>query len=112
MSHFRERSLVLAGFPFLLFLSGCNAKPECESIKTRSALLSIVSNDSSNSLFAYAARNATANKGDPAEEENKSAGSSDMKPMYLLGQKIVTTSTSGDKRTLECSGAISVALGE
>ena len=115
MSQFRERSLVLGSFPILLLLSGCNAKPECESIETRSAVLNIVSNDSSNLLVAYAARNSTANKGDAknsTEEENNSAGSSDTKPMYLLGQKIVTTSSSGDKRTLQCSGAISVALGD
>ena len=33
MSHFRERSLVLAGFPFRFFLNGCNGKPECESTR-------------------------------------------------------------------------------
>ena len=31
--------------------------------------------------------------------------------MYLLGEKIVTTSTSEDKRSLACSGAISALVG-
>jgi len=34
------------------------------------------------------------------------------KPLYLLGEKIVTTSTSADKRTLKCSGSISVTVGD
>ncbi|MGA2058749.1 MAG: hypothetical protein ABSG88_26065, partial [Bradyrhizobium sp.] len=32
--------------------------------------------------------------------------------LYVLGEKIVTMSTSEDKRTLKCSGALSVALGD
>ena len=32
--------------------------------------------------------------------------------MYLLGDKIVTTSTSKDSRTLTCSGAISATVGD
>jgi hypothetical protein len=98
-----------------MFLSGCDAKPECDSIETRSAVLNIVSDDHRNPLVAYAARNSTANKDDtknPPSEENGSAGSQSMKPIYLLGQEIVATSTSGDKRTLQCSGAISVTVGD
>jgi hypothetical protein len=34
------------------------------------------------------------------------------KPLYLLGEKIVTTSTSEDKRTLTCRGSISVTVGD
>jgi len=97
-----------------MLLSGCDAKPECDSIETRSAVLNIVSGNHANPLVAYAARNSAVNKDDtknPASEENKSAGS-DMKPLYLLGQRIVTTSTSKEKRTLQCSGGISVALGD
>jgi hypothetical protein len=114
MSHL-ERSLVLTGLLFLLFLSGCSAKPECESIETRSAVLNIVSSDHGNPLIAYAAKNSSANKDDIKNstlEENKPPGSANMKPMYLLGQKIVTTSISGDKRTLQCSGEISVAVND
>jgi hypothetical protein len=33
-------------------------------------------------------------------------------PLYLLGEKIITTSTSEDKRTLKCSGAISATVGD
>jgi hypothetical protein len=33
-------------------------------------------------------------------------------PQYVLGEKIVTTSTSKDKRTLTCSGALSVTVGD
>jgi hypothetical protein len=115
MSHIRKRSLVLFGLPFLMLLNGCDAKPECDSIETRSAVLNIVSSDHGNPLVEYAARNSTLNKDDtkkPASEDNKSAGSDSMKPLYLLGQKIVTTSTSKDKRTLQCSGGISVAVGD
>jgi hypothetical protein len=115
MSHIRKRSLVLFGLPFLMLLNGCDAKPECDSIETRSAVLNIISSDHRNPLVDYAARNSTLNKDDtktPASEDNKSAGSDSMKPLYLLGQKIVTTSTSKDKRTLQCSGGISVAVGD
>jgi len=97
-----------------MLLSGCDAKPECDSIETRGAVLNIVSADHANPLVAYAARNSTVKTDDtknPASEENKSAGSN-MKPLYLLGQRMVTTSTSKDKRTLQCSGGISVAVGD
>ncbi|MBR1207245.1 MULTISPECIES: hypothetical protein [unclassified Bradyrhizobium] len=52
-------------------------------------------------LVNYAARESTA-KPDP---ENS-------RPQYLLGERIVTTSTSRDKRTLQCSGGISVSVGD
>jgi hypothetical protein len=114
MSRLRERSHVIFSFPLLILLGGCNAKPECDSIETRSAVLNLVSGDHANPLVAYAARNSgnkdEANK--PASEENKSASSDSMKPLYLLGQRMVTTSTSKDKRTLQCSGGISVAVGD
>lgn len=83
--------------------------------ETRSAVLNIVSSDHGNPLIAYAAKNSSANKDDIKNstlEENKPPGSANMKPMYLLGQKIVTTSISGDKRTLQCSGEISVAVND
>jgi hypothetical protein len=105
---------IIFSFPFWILLGGCAAKPECDSIETRSAVLNLVSGDHANPLVAYAARNSgnkdEANK--PASEENKSASSDSMKPLYLLGQRMVTTSTSKDKRTLQCSGGISVAVGD
>jgi hypothetical protein len=115
MSHFREGSLFFLGFPFLIFLNGCNAKPECDSIETRSAVLQIISDDHDNPLVAYAARNSTANKdrsGKLGSDAAKAANSDSAKPLYVLGEKIVTTSTKDDKRTLQCSGAISVSVGD
>jgi hypothetical protein len=77
MSRLRERFQVIFSFPFLILLGGCAAKPECDSIETRSAVLNLVSGDHANPLIAYAARN-SGNKDDtkkPASEENKSASS-------------------------------------
>jgi hypothetical protein len=33
MPYFRERSLVFWSFPFVIFLSGCGAKPKCDSFE-------------------------------------------------------------------------------
>jgi hypothetical protein len=105
MLHFRERSLVFWSFPFLIVLAGCEAKPECDSSETRTAVLQIVSDDHRNALAAFAAKNSTT---PPAEAEK----SGTQKPTYLLGDKIVTTSSSADKRTLKCSGSISATVGD
>src|ERR1700745_3968533 len=115
MSHFRKRSLILLGFPFLVFLSGCSAKPECDSIETRNAVLQTISDDHDNPLVAYASRNSTANNdhsGNPSSDAAKPANSESAKPLYLLGERMVTTSASDDKRQLQCSGAISVSVGD
>jgi hypothetical protein len=101
-----ERSRVFWSFPFLIFLSSCGAKPECDSVETRNAVLQAVSDDHNNALARYAAKNST------VSEAEKSANLESVKPQYLLGEKIVTTSTSEDKRTLTCSGAISVTVGD
>ncbi|MCP1763660.1 hypothetical protein [Bradyrhizobium japonicum] len=69
--------------------------------ETRKAILDIVSDDHRNPLVEFAARNSTAKV---SLENNK--------PLYLLGEKIVTTSSSNQKRTLQCSGAISVSVGD
>jgi hypothetical protein len=111
MRYFRERSLVIGSFPLLILLGGCSARPECDSIETRNAVLQIVSNDHRNPLVTYAAKNSNANREDNSEAA-KSANSEREKPLYLLGEKIVTTSTSQDKRTLKCSGAISATVGD
>jgi hypothetical protein len=37
-------------FPFLILLSGCDAKPECDSFETRKAVLQAVSDDHNNAL--------------------------------------------------------------
>ena len=96
-----SRLLSLMGFPLLLVLSGCGDQLECDSIDTRKAVLQAIADDHRNPLVNYAARESTA-KPDPDNS----------KPQYLLGERIVTTSTSKDKRTLQCSGGISVSVGD
>jgi hypothetical protein len=109
MKYFSKRWLACCGFPFLIVLGGCGAGPECDSIETRNAVLQTVSNDHSNPLAGYAAKNPnTAKPSDGSAEGERSR----QQPMYLLGEKIVTASTSQDKRTLKCSGAISATVGE
>jgi hypothetical protein len=107
MLHFRERKLIIWSFPVLILLSGCGPKVECDSAETRNAVLKIISDDHNNPLATYAARNSNV-----ANETEKPANPESAKPLYLLGEKIVTTSTSADKRTLTCSGAISVTVGD
>jgi hypothetical protein len=111
MGYFCERSLAPASLAFLICLAGCNAKPECDSFETRNAVLQTVSSDSHDPLVNYAARNSNANPAN-AGTETKPASPESAKPLYLLGEKIVTTSTSEDKRTLKCSGAISATVGD
>jgi hypothetical protein len=109
MPYFRKRSTVSWGLPFLIFLSGCNAKPECDSFETRNAVLKTISDDHNNALGKYAAENSTTAKpGDASSESEKLR----QQPLYSLGEKIVTTSTIEDKRTLKCSGSISVTVGD
>jgi hypothetical protein len=102
----REQSLLLSSFSFLLFLVGCESKVECDSIETREAVLQFVANDSNNPLANFAERNSTEPK------EGSGAKSANEKPVYLMGQRIVTTKTGKDKRTLECSGPLSVTYGD
>jgi hypothetical protein len=105
MPYFNERLLVFCGLPCLIFLGGFTAKPECDTSETRNAVLKSVSDDHSNRLAIYAAKNSTANK----DGAGKPSGESEQ-PEYALGEKIVTNSTSKDKRTLNCSGAISATV--
>lgn len=99
-----SRWLVCAIFPLVLFAGECSARPACDSIETRNAVLQFVLADRNNALLAFAAKNSTASKDGP--------GSDSAKPLYELGQTIVTTSTSKDKLTLTCSGPLSVAAGD
>jgi len=107
MPYFRKRPIVFWCFPFLILLSGCEAKPECDSFETRNAVLQAISDDHNNALGKYAAKNSTM-----ASDASSEAEKSRQQPLYFLGEKIVTTSTSEDKRTLKCSGAISVTVGD
>ena len=110
MPYFRKRPIVFWSFPFLIFLSGCDAKkPECDSFETRNAVLQIVSGDHNNALVKYAAKNSTMAKSSDASSE---AEKSKQQPLYLLDEKIISTSTSENKRTLKCSGSISVTVGD
>jgi len=109
MPHFFKRSIAFWSCSFLIFLSGCSAKPECESFETRDAVLKAVSNDHNNSLGRYAAENSATAKPNDASSESEKAR---QQPLYLLGETIVTTSTSKDKRTLTCSGSMSVTVGD
>jgi hypothetical protein len=109
MLYFRKRLTVFWSFPFLVFLSGCDAKPEYDSFETRNAVLQTISDDHNNALAEYAANNSTmAKSSDPSSKTKKSK----QQPFYLLGEKIVTTSTGENKRTLKCSGSISVTVGD
>jgi hypothetical protein len=107
MLYFRKLPIAFWSFLFPIFLSGCNAKPECDSFETRNAVLQAVSDDHNNALVKYAAKNSNlAKSSDTSSEAEKSR----QKPLYLLGEEMVTTSTSKDKRTLKCSGSISVIV--
>lgn len=107
MPYFRGRSLVFCSVPILFISSGCIAAPECDTIETRKAVLDFVSGDGSNPLVTYAAKNSTAGQEAAA---GISPNPESKKPLYQLGQKIVTTSTSKDKLTVKCSGGISAAV--
>jgi hypothetical protein len=88
--------------PILLLLTGCGgAEPECDTIETRQAVLQAVSDDHNNPLVAFAERDST-----------MKAALKDSKPLYQLGQKIVTTAAKDGKQTLQCSGGISVSVGD
>ena len=109
MPYFRKLPIVVWSFLFPIVLNGCDAKPECDSFETRNAVLQAVTDDHNNPLVKYAAQNSNiAKSSDGASEAEKSKE----RPLYLLGEKIVTTSTSEDKRTLKCSGSISVTVGD
>jgi hypothetical protein len=94
----RNCLVVCLSVPLLAFSGSCSAQPECDSIETRDAVLHFISEDRNNPLLDYAAKNSTTK--------------SKERPLYQLGQRMVTTSTSGDKRTLKCSGPLSVAVGD
>lgn len=99
-----------------LALSGCGgAEPECDSSDTRNSVVKIVSSDSNNALVNYAAKHSSAvgarvnNAGTEAEkltvwEKATQAGS------YRLGDAISTNSKSKDRRTVTCSGDLSVTV--
>jgi hypothetical protein len=93
MHYLRKRPIVFWSFACLILLSGCSANPlECDSFETRNAVLKSVSDDHNNALVKYAAQNPNMTKSSGAGSEAEK-----QKPLYLLSEKIVTTSarTSG-----------------
>ena len=105
-----KRFPIFWGFLFLvIFLVGCEVKPECDTAETRNAVLKTVTDDHRNALAEYAANRSDVTK---SSDANLKAEQSKQQPLYVLGEKIVTTSTSGDKRTLKCGGSISATVGE
>ena len=67
-------------------------------------MLKTISEDHRNALVEYVAKSSNATKSSDASSE---AEKSKQQPQYALGEKVATTSTSADKRTLKCSGSIS-----
>jgi hypothetical protein len=72
-------------------------------------VLQTVSDDHNNALVQYAAKNSNVAK---SSDTNLEAKTSKQQPSYVLGEKIVTTSTGENKRTLKCSGSMSVTVGD
>jgi hypothetical protein len=109
MPHFPKRPIVFCSLARLIFLlSGCSAKSlECDSFETRNAVLQTVLDDHNNARVKYAAQNPNMAKASVPDSKAEK-----QKPLYLLSEKIVTTSTSKDKRTLTCRGSISVTVGD
>ena len=105
--HFCRRGSILWAFPVLFLLGGCEAKPECDSAETRSAVLEAVENDHTNTLGEYAANHSTT-----ASDKSEKADASRRQPIYVLGDQLFTMSTSDHKQTLKCSGALSVTVGD
>jgi hypothetical protein len=95
-------------FPVLLLLGNCAPKVECDSPEARNAVLAAIADDHNNKLVTFAARNSDVAKG----PSDSSAKAERAKPFYRLGETIVTVSTSDDRRTLGCSGGISVVVGD
>jgi hypothetical protein len=109
MPNIRRQPIVFWSFPFLVFLVGCAAKPECDTFETRNAVLKSVSDDHKNALAEYAAKSSNLAK---SSDANSEVEKSKQQPQYVLGEKIATTSTSADKRTVKCSGSISATVGD
>jgi hypothetical protein len=113
----RVRSQVIWSFPFLILASGCGATPQCDSFETRNAVLQSVSDDHNNALGSFAAKNSYMANSEtidrkPEAEKPTNSEHAKQKPLYELGQKIVTKSVSKDKQTLTCSGSMSATVGE
>jgi hypothetical protein len=99
--------------PLLIFSSDCHAATECDTFETRNAVLQTISDDHNNALGksatkSYVARSESKN----TAEQLTNLENEKQRPLYQLGEKIVTSSVSEDKRTVSCSGSISVTVGD
>lgn len=106
-----NRSLACWTFPLLIISTGALAKPACDSIETRKAVLQYFEGDAQNPLVEYAIKNASPGK-EARQAKPKNAGQANTRPLYVLGERIVTASKSRDKLTLKCSGPLSVAVSD
>lgn len=106
MHYVNGRLLAVSCFPLLLLLGNCTPKVECDSPEARNAVLTTVADDHSNALVTFAAKNSN------VSTETSDSKSERAKPLYRLGDTIVTLSASDDRRTLKCSGMISVVVGD
>ena len=76
-----------------------------------SAHVITVSSTNLNISNCYTSLQAATNAAKPGDT-SPAAEKSRRQPLYALGEKIVTTSTSGNKRTLQCRGSMSVTVGD
>ena len=106
-----SRSFACWTLPLLIFSSGAWAKPACDSIETRKAVLQYFEGDAQNPLVEYAIKSATPGK-DTRQAKPKNPVQANSKPLYQLGDRIVTSAKSRDKLTLKCSGPLSVAVSD
>jgi hypothetical protein len=102
---------VVAAFSLFLLPSASLASPACDSIETRKAVLDFINSDSSNRLADFAAKTNSASGEHKSAKVANSKKHQDEKPFYELGQRFVTTSSTKDKRTVKCSGALSASVG-
>jgi hypothetical protein len=92
--------------PILIALAACGApKAECDTPENRAEVLKLITDDHANALGRFAADHPN-----PAKDEKSKETPASREPLYTLGDQMITRSVSGDKKTLQCSGAISATV--
>jgi hypothetical protein len=105
-------------FSVLLLVNGCGgAETGCDSLDTRTSVVKIISDDSSNALVNYAVRNSSSvaamvsNANTEAEKlavwENARQGA-----VYRLDDTILTNSRNRATGAITCSGLLYVTVGD
>ena len=100
----------------LLLLSGCGgATPECDSLDTRSTVVTIVSDDSNNALVNYAVKNSSAvaamvSHANTEAEKLAVLEKARQDAAYRLDGAIRTNSRSKAKRAVTCTGLLYVTV--